>query len=211
MIITEEQAHEIAVRVFYELLGRRWVWPAVTTTERLDIPSGQDWISLEGRPVISIASVVLRRAGMNDVDVDYVLENTYRLRLSRALPAYGGTRLTCFGERPSVEITYTYGSPPPLEIEAAIDELAKEILLSYTDPDECSLPDTVTSVSRQGISMQLISTTELFDKGFVGISAVDRALNRFNPTATRRKARVFSPNKPPPQRRDTTQATWSGS
>ena len=209
MIITEEQAHDVAVRIFYELLGRRWVWPAVTTTERVEIPAGQNWISLEGRPVISIDSVTLKRAGNPDIEFDYVLENSYHLRLSRAIPH--SLSAACFESPQAVEITYTYGAKPPVDMAAAIDDLAKEIYLSYTDSGECSLPDTVTSVSRQGLSMQLLAATELFEKGLTGVSTVDRVLNRYNPTATRRKARVFSFNKPPPRRRNTTQAGWPGS
>lgn len=203
--LTEEDYTNIARRVVYELLGRRWVWPAVTTTERLDLVSGQRYASLEGRPVISIASVRLYRADQLVDDVAYVLENGYRLRFTGA-PQYGS--LAC-GNQLSIEVTYTYGSPPPLEILAAIDALAAEIALAYTDPDSCSLPDTVVSVSRQGLSFQL--ATDFLDKGRTGIAAVDRALSIFNPGGVRRKSRVFGPAKPYPRRRNTSQANWTGS
>lgn len=206
MSITETDARDIATRVMYELLGRRWVWPAITTTERVEISSGQNWISLDGRPVISIASVTLRGANSDSTIVDYVLENRYRLRLAQASPSRLLSR-ACSTSRPTYDITYTYGSPPPFEVESAIEVLTKEIYLAYDNPDECSLPSLVTSVSRQGISMQTINAQELLDKGRVGLDQVDYALSRFNWTGTRRRARVYSVNKPPPRRRNTTQAT----
>lgn len=206
--ITADEAQAIATRVMYELLGRRWVWPAVTTTERVEIPAGQDWISLEGRPVISIASVTLRRANSTSSLVDYVLENKHRLRLATPTP-YSLTSQVCTGPRPSYDITYTYGSPPPLEVEVAIEKLAEEIALSYNNPDDCALPDTVTSATRQGISMQFASAQDFLDRGRTGLTVVDNVLARFNSAGTRRRATVYSVNKPPPRRRDTVQESGS--
>ncbi|QGF20263.1 head-to-tail adaptor [Gordonia phage Sixama] len=204
---TLEEATQVASRVLYELSGRRFIWPPVTTTERISLPPMQQWVSLEGRPVISIDSVVLSRTGMADIDIEYVLENKHRLRFLHN-PQY--TYPLCGGEI-NLTVRYTYGSKPPAEIQAAIEILAKEILLGYTDPDECNLPDTVISIIRQGISMQLLNAKDFLDRGRTGITIVDHALSRINPEGVRRKSRVYSVNKPPPRRSNTTQAAWTGS
>lgn len=199
---TYDEALEIAYRIVYELLGRRWVWPAVTTTESLELPSGQNWAILEGRPVISVDSVVRRAPGVADVDVEYVLENRRRLRFNQG--TIRSARL-CGPTSVVLVVTYTYGSPPPVSLQFAIESLASEIVLAYTDPDECRLPDTVTSISRQGISMQLTSAQDFLDNGRTGISELDRVLHDLNPLRSIRKARVYSVNKPPPRRTNTTQ------
>ncbi|QEM41558.1 head-to-tail adaptor [Gordonia phage Forza] len=202
---TLEDATAVARRVIYELSGRRWIWPPVTTTERIELPPMQQWVSLEGRPVIGVASVVLSRTGMADIEVAYELENKHRLRFT-GNPQY--TYPLC-GGKIWLSVTYTYGSPPSAELQAAIDILAKEILLGYTDPDECNLPDTVVSITRQGISMQMLNAKDFLDRGRVGITTIDHALSRINPEGVRRKSRVYSVNKPPPRRVNTTQAPWS--
>ena len=206
--ITKEEAHQIAVRVIYELLGRRWIWPAVTTTESIEIAPNQRWVSLEGRPIISVDSVVLSRPGITPTNISYEIENKHRLRFTDPHQIWylspGPSR--CCGSPMTLEVTYTYGSEPPLEIEKAIEALTEEIMLSYNDPDECSLPDTVTSVTRQGLTMQMLTATDFLSKGITGISTVDRTIALFNPANVRRKARVFSVNKPPPRRKNTTQA-----
>lgn len=204
-VIEREEALEIASRVLYELLGRRWVWPLVTTYEKFDLQSGQRWVSLEGRPVVEIHSVVLSRPGAVDSEVDYFLERKSRVVFSRQQPThYLGRHLVC-DTGLSITVHYTYGAKPPAELLKAIERLADEIELAYNDPDECSLPDTVTSVSRQGISMQMISAADFLEQGRTGISAVDRALRYFNPAKSVRKARVYGPAKPPPRRHGTTQ------
>lgn len=45
------------------------------------------------------------------------------------------------------------GTAPPADVVAAAEFLAKELLLAHTDPERCSLPDRVQSISRQGVTL----------------------------------------------------------
>lgn len=218
--ITRDEAVEIAHRTMYDLLGRRWVWPPVTLIERVDLVAGQDWISLEGRPVISISEILIIKPNAEVLMLapDYVLENGYRIRftgntMTRLPFLYSSPVISsgCSSGTWSAEIAYTYGSRPPTEILRAIEDLASEFELAYNNPDECRLPDTVTSISRQGLTMQVLSGADLLSKGLTGISSVDRVIEKYNPAHVRRKARVYSINKPPPNRRGAVQDSWSGS
>src|SRR5215471_9457271 len=75
-------AGDMATRLMWELLGRRWVWPAVATTETVAVYPGQSAVYLAGRPVISIASIT------TDVDtgtqLNYQLMNGYKVELNFA-------------------------------------------------------------------------------------------------------------------------------
>ncbi|AKJ72557.1 head-tail adaptor [Gordonia phage GMA2] len=203
--ITIEEATDVARRLMYELLGRRWVWPAISTTETLDVPSGQKWVSLEGRPIITVRSVTLSRPGAAPVEIAYEVENKRRLRFTGS-PYYN--TICGGGSLMRVTVDYSYGSKPPLEVEKAIEALADQIFAAYTDPENCELPETVTSISRQGISMQMLTASDLLEKGLIGIGDIDRAISHFNSSKAVRRAKVFGAAKPPPRRKNTTQAAW---
>lgn len=197
---------DIAARVMYELLGRRWVWPAITTTETVQLVAGQSVIVLNGRPVTDIESVNL--VGSTD-QLPYTLENLYRVRLNKpvnaVLPplvhAQGYSRWEC--DRPrSVEIRYTYGSQPPYEVAYAIEILAAELTKGMND-QSCRLPQRVQTVVRNGISMTLLDPQDFLNDGKTGIEEIDAALARFNPTRAKRPARVFGRMTPPPVRTNT--------
>lgn len=195
-------ANAIASRVMYELLGRRWIWPAITTTETITLQPMQKWAILAGKPVISVDSVTLRRPGIADTIVAYVLENKHRLRFLDE-PQF---RPGLCGGGMDLEVTYTYGAPPPKEVEMAIEALSDQLVLAFEGSDECKLPDRVTSVSRQGISMTILDPQDFLTEGRTGIALVDQALRNYNPSRALRPARVYSANNPPPRRRSTTQA-----
>lgn len=225
-------ATAIATRIVYELSGRRWVWPAVTTTETVEIGPWPNTITLQGRPVIEVSSVVRTYPDGTEVPLEYTLENGHRIRLTGYVqmgqsswvngdPAFynsqyftqnsmvdptqtGGFFLT-IPDR-VISITYSYGSPPPKELAWAIEVLAKEIVLAMTNPDDCRLPDRTTSVTRQGVTLSLLTHDQFIEKGLTGIPEVDTALRVFNPSKAKRPARVYSPTSPPARRTNTTQA-----
>lgn len=220
---------EIASRVMYELLGRRWVWPAITTTETVDLEPWPNVITLQGRPVIEVHSVVRVIADGQYVTQPFQLENGHRIRLSQytqidtSTVLQGGDLFQYLAQHSlldprqmshlyaaipprTIAITYTYGSPPPLEVRFAIDALAKELLLGYTSNEECRLPSRVTSITRQGITMTMAPATSFLEEGFTGIPEVDQTIRNFNPSKAKRPARVYSPTSPPARRINTSQA-----
>jgi hypothetical protein len=58
--------------------------------------------------------------------------------------------------------------------------------------NKCRLPATVTSISRQGVSMEIAAGS--FPDGFTGIREVDAYIALWNPQAIRQRATVWSPD-----------------
>jgi hypothetical protein len=67
---------------------------------------------------------------------------------------------------------------------------------------KCRLPSAVTSISRQGVSMEL--STGMFPDGMTGIREVDAYLTSINPYALRTRPMVWSPDLAPAKHRYTT-------
>lgn len=226
---TLAETTEIATRVMYELLGRRWVWPEVTTTETVDLEPWPNVITLHGRPVIEVHSVIQVLADGSVRDQPFQLENGHRIRLTHYTQIDTSTILVggdmhqwltqhslidprqmshLYAAIPprTIAVTYTYGSPPPTEVRLAITAFAKELLLAYSGDDECRLPSRVTSITRQGVTMQMAPATSFLEEGFTGIPEVDQTIRNFNPSKAKRPARVYSPTSPPPRRTNSSQA-----
>lgn len=100
----------------------------------------------------------------------------------------------------NVEVTYTYGTPPPTAGKAAARILATELVKMYEGDDTCALPQRVTSVSRQGVSYTLLDSQDFIDELRTGIYAIDLFLKTSNPDRARARARVFSPDVPKARR-----------
>ena len=94
----------------------------------------------------------------------------------------------------NVEVTYTYGTPPPTAGKAAARILAIELVKLYEGDDSCALPQRVTSISRQGVSYTLLDSQDFIDELRTGIYAIDLFLKTANPDRARARARVFSPD-----------------
>lgn len=182
-------AREQAERIIYELLGHRWVWPAITVTEVVDLHPGHGVISLQGRPIREIEYV--RREG-SEHNLGHVLESGYRVRLQekRAHSTFATVRPRLCSGVERVEVRYTYGSPPPAPVERAIEELSGEIEKAMSGSGKCKLPERVTSVTREGLSMALIDPQDFLDKGRTGLPRVDMVLSTYNPLGSRRRAKV---------------------
>ena len=186
----------MATRVIYELLGRRWVWPEVTTTEHHQPYPGQRKIVLQGRPVTEVIEIF-----HGDKLLDgYTVESGRTIRL--AAPVY---RAGC-GSDARLSVRYSYGSPPPEGVAEAIRVLADELQLGIDGSNDCRLPQRVTSITRQGVTMTMLDSQEFLDEGKTGIAEIDAVLRQFNPGQAKRPARVFGRMTPPPSRTNTVQA-----
>lgn len=92
-------------------------------------------------------------------------------------------------------ITYTFGEPPPGGgVDAAV-ELAIE-LAAYGRGEQCAWPRTVTSVTRQGLSMEIANPLDFLAEGRTGLPGVDMWLAAVNPTSRAQRGRVWSPDIP---------------
>ena len=94
----------------------------------------------------------------------------------------------------SVDFDYGF-APPPAGVRAAAD-LACQLALSC-DPatvGECKLPQRVTSITRQGVSMVVLDPFDFLEEGRTGVYTVDLFLKTYNPTRNRRPPAVWSPD-----------------
>lgn len=180
------------------LTGDRWTWPRRTITEQFEVRTRT--LHLSGRPVTATGDI----ASVHDYNGDPVLDSdgvTPGWSLANgfilALTKHGFSQVRGYCGS-TLDVTYTYGAPPPGYITTAIDVLANELLLS--DSSDCRLPDRVTSVSRQGLSWTVIDPQDFLDQGRTGIYEVDLAIRLANPGGARARTRVFSPERLPPRR-----------
>jgi hypothetical protein len=94
------------------------------------------------------------------------------------------------------EVTYFKGQPVPGVILRAAGELACEYAKACVGAN-CRLPQRVTSISRQGISVSLTDVDVLLRNGLTGIFTVDQIIRQFNPYSLTSKMNIASPDFPP--------------
>jgi len=141
-------------------------------------------LRLRGRPVIKIDSVRDRTGKIVDPSNYYLVDHS-------TLQARAGTAWApC-----NIEVTYTYGSPPPASGKAAARVLATEFIKLWNG-DDCDLPQRITSVTRQGVSYTILDNQDFIADMRTGLYVVDLFLKSANPDKARAKARVFSPDVP---------------
>lgn len=148
----------------------------------------QRFVFLANRPVRELVS--LRRGGVEyDVSEFAVYDRAYIG--PRDLDGCGG--LGCW-DPCDAEVTYRWGTYPPALGRMAVLALAEQLVRSVECPDQCTLPERITSVSRQGVSFQVFDPQDFMNDGRVGIYLVDMFLKSVNPDRAQKRARVFSPD-----------------
>lgn len=148
-----------------------------------DGSSSYSRLRLRGRKVIKVHE--LRDMNGNIIDPD-----TYYMYDHSTLIATPNAKWT-----PSnVEVTYTYGTPPPTAGKAAARLLALEFVKLYENDDDCALPQRITSIVRQGVVYTVLDNQSFIDELKTGIYLVDLFLKTANPDKARARARVFSPD-----------------
>lgn len=103
------------------------------------------------------------------------------------------------------EVTYVYGSAPPLGGVKAAAELGCQLALScHPDADvagRCRLPKAITNYTRQGVTVARENPAAMFPGGRTGIASVDFWVSVVNGGSDRRPATVFRPGQLPTGRR----------
>lgn len=144
-------------------------------------------VRLRGTPVRSVTHVWNAASGeelIEGVGEDFILTDHTVLRFTNALAA-------------DVDVEYTYGALPPAAGRMAARQLATQFALAWSGhEDECTLPDRVTNVSRQGVSWTILDNQDFIEELRTGVYAVDLFLKTVNPDKARMKAKVFSPDIP---------------
>ncbi len=150
-----------------------------------DGTSSRSRVRLRGRKVIKIHTV-------RDLKGNIIDPKSYYLSDHSTL--YGAPNANW--NPANVEVTYTYGTPPPSMGRAAARLFAIELVKYYEGDDTCALPQRVTSVNRQGVSYTVLDQQDFIDAGKTGIYTIDLFLKAANPDNARSRARVFTPDTP---------------
>lgn len=95
------------------------------------------------------------------------------------------------GQTNTWSVTYTRGEPVPIPVNYAAGVYACEVAKARAG-GQCALPNKVTSITRQGVSVQIVSVNDYLDKGLTGISDVDTIILAYNPFHARSRPRVVS-------------------
>jgi len=148
-----------------------------------DGTNGLTRVRLRGRKVVQVHN-------MRDRDGNIIDPSTYFLGDHSTI--YGAPNATWSATY--VEVTYTYGSPPPTSGRAAARLLATELVKLYEGDDSVELPQRVTSIVRQGVTYTVLDQQDFIDELRTGLYAVDLFLKSVNPDKARARSRVFSPD-----------------
>lgn len=92
-----------------------------------------------------------------------------------------------------IVVRYAYGTGIPPGGTLAVARLAEELLRASLGQD-CSLPERVTSVSRQGMTWALLDPQEFLVDGRTGVYEVDLLLVALNPAKALARPKVFTPD-----------------
>ena len=93
-----------------------------------------------------------------------------------------------------IEITYTYGTPPPALGKMAARRVAMEFVKLWEGDSDCALPQRVTSVTRQGVTYTVLDSQDFLEEMRLGIYEVDLFLKTANPNRAQKRSKVFSPD-----------------
>lgn len=205
--------------ILYEFTGHQWpgehtdkIRPSGCSCRGYEIhplADGTSWlhhgvteIVLPGYPVNSIVAVKLNGS--------VVPAGEYRVddwrRLVYVPPSSGGVggwpcsqRLDApVTEDGTFEVEYKWGAAPPTEGKTCAAVLACQLAIAcQPDPAKngCRLPQRVTSISRQGVSMAILDPLTLFAEGKTGLTEVDMWLDSLRYGQAHRPAQITRPGK----------------
>lgn len=208
------------IRPPYPFGGPYGYWPAGANygnpgsgfwmTNRSDRAGGQVFpeITLGVYPIDQVLSIKIDGQDLPKVDPVTGAEN-WRVDDNRWLvrladphtgsnPGWPGTQRM---DLPDTEIgtwsvTLAYGTPPPPGGVKAAAYLGCQLALACQPESgaKCQLPQRVTSLVRQGVSMVVLDPLAFLDKGRTGMPIVDYWLMSVNPRSIRRRSTVMSPD-----------------
>lgn len=76
-------------------------------------------------------------------------------------------------DKDTFEVTYVKGLPVPIGGQVAAGRLACELALAACGSAECALPERVTTITRQGVTVGFADTYEDLKAGGTGIYSID--------------------------------------
>lgn len=127
-------------------------------------------------PVQEVTEVVIEGTVLDPSE--YRLEGDLLYRVNGRWPAQDLTRP--LDEPGTWSVSYTRGNPPPLGSAKLVGLLAAEFLAACNG-GKCRLPRRVRSVTRQGVSYDMVDPTDIYETGKTGIPEIDLWLSSVNP------------------------------
>lgn len=91
-------------------------------------------------------------------------------------------------------VVYSFGEPPPRGGRAAAAALAVELARDLHGLKGCHLPQRTTSVTRQGVTIEMFDPMEFLKDGGVGIVSIDVWIKSVNPGNRSQPGSVWSPD-----------------
>lgn len=98
------------------------------------------------------------------------------------------------GEPNTFGVSLRYGRPVPALLQQATAELACQFIKACVGAP-CQLPQRLSTITRQGVTVGFIDPAEFFRDRRTGIYIVDLAIQTFNPHRLTRRPQVYSPDK----------------
>ena len=92
-------------------------------------------------------------------------------------------------------VTYVVGEPVPDLLNEAAGVYACEVAKARLGR-ACSLPRRVRTITRQGVTIEMVETADYLDKGLTGVSEIDEVIRAYNPYGQRDRPRVRSLDTP---------------
>ena len=92
-------------------------------------------------------------------------------------------------------VTAIYGEPLPTLGKLAVGQLLCDIINDLINND-CSLPDNVTDITRQGLSFSLDDVNDAVKSGFDTLKYVNKFIERYNPNKLAARPRLYDIDGP---------------
>lgn len=93
-------------------------------------------------------------------------------------------------------VNYRHGEAPPLGGVQAAVTLGIELARDFFGTGKCRLPKRITSITRQGVTVDIADSLDILERGGTGLTSVDLWLRAVNPEARPQRAGVWSPDVP---------------
>jgi hypothetical protein len=213
-----EDSLQFASDVLFELTGRRWPGACSTTFRPTSDSCGCS--RPRGYGCSSVPEVRLTGASIDDTSIVVKLDGVsydatdglFRLDDGRYLVRLDGSGWPCCqdmladpdADENTFEVSYNYGSAPPIGGVRAAATLGCQLALACTPATagDCRLPKRITTVTRAGVTMALLDPLTVFKDGLTGLSDVDLWISSVRYGQKSRKASVFVPGARRKRRRD---------
>lgn len=126
---------------------------------------------------------------------DYSLQKGYLVRTDGGVWPSCQDMTLAATEPNTFQVTYLMGKPVPAGGNLAAGMMACEIAKACAG-QECRLPDRVTNITREGVTMTMLDPQDFLENGLTGIREVDQWLAAVNPYKLKQSSKVWSPDLP---------------